>query len=125
MMEANASNTMPTDTSAGSDLNEEEKSSDRMDDSRKEVEEQELVAFRDESTDCAICLCPLVDDDDDDNERKNPVITLPTCGHKWHLHCLEQQMEQARPNPAYRLVLTGCRCAKFAKLKNSMCIRAA
>jgi F-box associated region/RING-like zinc finger len=61
--------------------------------------------FSDMSTDCAICLGSLTDPDME-------VIELTTCGHRWHLECLKEQLAQARPNPAQRLVLTGCRCAK-------------
>lgn len=77
--------------------------------------------FQDTSTECAICLLPLDDDDDDDNKSVDDdkdddnndvtVITL-TCGHRWHLHCIKQQLEHAKPNPAKRLVFTGCTCAK-------------
>ena len=58
--------------------------------------------FKDSSTDCAICLAPL-----DECE----VIEL-TCGHKWHLECLREQLEHAQPNSARRLLFSGCRCAK-------------
>lgn len=69
-----------------------------------------FLVFQDESTDCAICLGSL-------NDPDREVIKLTTCGHRWHLDCLKDQLEQAQPNPAQRLVLTGCRCAKC----NSVC----
>jgi hypothetical protein len=81
--------------------------------------------FQDTSVDCAICLLPLDDDDDDDDNDGNSakesnrsnhqkvVITL-TCGHRWHSSCLREQLEHAKPNPAKRLVFTGCTCAKCA-----------
>jgi hypothetical protein len=80
-------------------------------------------SFQDTSTECAICLLPLDgnddidhgngndDDDDDDAVAARTIITL-TCGHRWHLDCIKQQLEHARPNPAKRLVFTGCTCAK-------------
>jgi F-box associated region/RING-like zinc finger len=80
-------------------------------DSRKDDEMTEHEAdlsgkiFHDESTDCAICLGSLTDPDME-------VIQLTTCGHRWHLECLKEQLAKAKPNPAQRLVLTGCRCAK-------------
>ncbi|CAB9520286.1 protein ligase MYCBP2 [Seminavis robusta] len=64
-----------------------------------------MATFQDESTDCAICLGLLSD-------PEMEVIELTTCGHRWHLECLKEQLAQAQPNPAQRLVLTGCRCAK-------------
>lgn len=61
------------------------------------------VAFKDTSTECAICLAPF----DDAMET----IEL-TCGHRWHLHCLKEQLEHAQPNHALRLLFAGYRCAK-------------
>jgi len=71
--------------------------------------------FQDDSTECAICFESL-----DETITKLRVVTLTTCGHKWHWKCLQQQIEQTNPcnnnNPnvggGQRLVLTGCRCAK-------------
>lgn len=60
--------------------------------------------FQDTSVDCAICLCPL---------SEQPCLTL-TCGHIWHLACVRSQILQAQPNPAKRLLFSGCRCAKCA-----------
>lgn len=59
-------------------------------------------SFRDTSTDCAICLEPL-----DEKET----ITL-TCGHRWHLECLQQQLQTAKPSATKRLLFSGCQCAK-------------
>jgi hypothetical protein len=55
----------------------------------------------------AICLGSL-------DDAALEVIELTTCGHRYHLECLQEQLEQAlrKPNPGQRLVLTGCRCAK-------------
>ncbi|KAL9183140.1 hypothetical protein ACHAXT_004927 [Thalassiosira profunda] len=61
-----------------------------------------MSTFTDTSTECAICLSAL------DGAR---TITL-SCGHKWHLACLQQQIESARPSHAKRLIFSGCRCAK-------------
>ena len=59
-------------------------------------------AFKDSSTECAICLASL----DDDH-----TIEL-TCGHKWHFQCLSDQLKHAKPNHSRRLLFSGCRCAK-------------
>lgn len=59
-------------------------------------------SFIDESTECAICLNAL------DSEE---TITL-ACGHRWHLECLREQIERAKPSHSTRLVFAGCRCAK-------------
>lgn len=83
--------------------------------------------FQDTSTECAICLEPLVVDDDDlqhqagdhrcddiseqHHHRRRRVLTL-TCGHRWHYDCIAQQLRVAQPTPAQRLLFTGCRCAK-------------
>jgi len=64
--------------------------------------------FQDSSIDCAICLEPLENSD---------CITL-SCGHKWHLHCLKEQLEQAQPNHTHRLLFSGCRCAKCGQFCN-------
>ena len=61
-----------------------------------------MLLFQDDSTECAICLGPL-------NDPEKEVIQLTTCGHRWHLECLQDQLAHAQPNPAQRLVLTGCR----------------
>lgn len=58
--------------------------------------------FVDTATDCAICLCLLKD---------SQVIKL-SCGHLWHLSCIKEQLVHATPNPAKRLLFSGCRCAK-------------
>mmetsp|Transcript_2940 Transcript_2940/g.4423 ORF Transcript_2940/g.4423 Transcript_2940/m.4423 type:complete len:511 (+) Transcript_2940:79-1611(+) len=58
--------------------------------------------FQDSSIDCAICLEPLA---------SSNCVTL-SCGHKWHLNCLKEQLEHAQPNYTHRLLFTGCRCAK-------------
>lgn len=58
--------------------------------------------FEDTSTDCAICLEPL---------QTEPVITL-SCGHKWHLQCIIEQLQTALPTSKQRLLFTGCQCAK-------------
>lgn len=58
--------------------------------------------FKDTSTDCAICLTSLSD---------QPCLTL-TCGHIWHESCLRAQLLHSQPNPAKRLLFSGCRCAK-------------
>ena len=56
--------------------------------------------FNDNSTECGICLNPL------DAEE---TITL-SCGHMWHLQCIQQQLENAQPSKSKRLVFTGCTC---------------
>jgi hypothetical protein len=61
-------------------------------------------SYQDTSTDCAICLESL-----DDNDKKT--ITL-TCGHRWHLDCLRQQLQTAKPSATKRLLFSGCQCAK-------------
>jgi F-box associated region/RING-like zinc finger len=58
--------------------------------------------FIDTSSDCAICLESLDQDD---------VIEL-SCGHRWHLRCLKEQLQHSQPNYAKRLLFSGCRCAK-------------
>eukprot|EP00980_Cylindrotheca_fusiformis_P003973 scaffold874_cov126-Cylindrotheca_fusiformis.AAC.6 len=63
------------------------------------------LPFQDTSVDCAICLEPL--DDNDDKET----ITL-SCGHRWHLDCLTQQLETTKPSATKRLLFSGCQCAK-------------
>jgi len=88
---------------------------------KKDEEDDGMLSssgFRDESTECAICLGSLEDDDDD-----MEVIELTTCGHRWHLDCLKQQLEQAQPNPAQRLVLQGCRCAKCGSVCDHPALR--
>lgn len=54
---------------------------------------------------CAICYDSLSD------SGGKEVIQLTTCGHRWHLECIQQQLEHVKPSPAQRLVLTGYRCA--------------
>lgn len=63
---------------------------------------KKVETFIDTSTECAICLNTLDSDE---------TITL-TCGHRWHLACLREQLENAQPSHSNRLVFTGCRCAK-------------
>ena len=70
---------------------------------------ESLKGFQDTSTDCAICLCPLVDDGN--NDEAEELITL-SCGHRWHLRCVKEQLEHAQPSPSKRLLFTGCQCAK-------------
>lgn len=65
-----------------------------------------MKTYVDTSVECAICLESL----DDDPER---TITL-TCGHRWHLTCLKEQLENAQPSRTKRLLFTGYRCAKCA-----------
>lgn len=66
--------------------------------------------FEDTSTDCAICLDSLLED----SGRR--VITLPTCGHKWHYDCIVQQLQTAQPTTKQRLLFTGCQCAKCGSI---------
>ena len=62
----------------------------------------EQGAFKDLSTECAICLSPLDDE-----------VTIElTCGHRWHFQCLREQLEHAQPNHSQRILFSGCRCAK-------------
>ena len=81
--------------------------------------------FEDKSVDCAICLEPLYHDttveggdgksvqSNQQRERtKNPRVVTLTCGHKWHYHCLAQQLQTAQPSSTKRLLFTGCQCAK-------------
>mmetsp|Transcript_30436 Transcript_30436/g.67445 ORF Transcript_30436/g.67445 Transcript_30436/m.67445 type:complete len:542 (-) Transcript_30436:780-2405(-) len=71
--------------------------------------------FTDSSLDCAICLCPLDDDgesgSDDVSDRASSTITL-RCGHRWHLRCIEEQLQHAQPDTSRRILFSGCRCAK-------------
>lgn len=88
-----------------------------------QVAEISEVPFQDTSTDCAICLSPLdgYDDDEDgdggsnsNDHGSNPkaaTITL-SCGHRWHLSCVEEQLRRALPDRSRRLLFSGCRCAK-------------
>jgi hypothetical protein len=92
-------------------------------------------AFKDTSTDCAICLSSLYeaeeedggddekeeeedilagDDDYDDDRRERKVLEL-SCGHVYHLACVRAQLEQARPKYHERLLFSGTRCAKCAR----------
>ena len=72
------------------------------DDERPDSTHSLTKSFQDESTECAICLGSLSD-------PEMEVVELTNCGHRWHLECLKEQLAQAQPNPAQRLVLTGCR----------------
>jgi len=62
-----------------------------------------MAAFIDTSIECAICLNAL------DNNLQTIILS---CGHKWHLACLKEQLENAQPSRSKRLIFTGCRCAK-------------
>jgi hypothetical protein len=66
--------------------------------------------FVDSSTECAICLGKFLDEDNegDDDEK----IVVLECGHKWHLQCIIDQLQQTKPNYTSRLIFNGCRCAK-------------
>mmetsp|Transcript_23692 Transcript_23692/g.51169 ORF Transcript_23692/g.51169 Transcript_23692/m.51169 type:complete len:513 (+) Transcript_23692:838-2376(+) len=64
------------------------------------------TTFIDTSTECAICLNPL-----DCLSDNNETITL-SCGHRWHLACLKEQLASAQPSKSKRLIFSGCRCAK-------------
>ena len=73
-------------------------------------------SFIDTSTECAICLSPLDDGNDNDNNNNNndnETITL-SCGHRWHLKCLKEQLQNSQPNRSKRLIFSGTRCAKCA-----------
>ena len=59
-------------------------------------------AFRDTSSDCAICFESLDRED---------TIEL-SCGHRWHAECIKEQILKAQPNSSHRLLFSGCRCAK-------------
>lgn len=59
------------------------------------------LSANDEEDICAICLCPL-------SEQQSIELS---CGHQWHLSCVEQQLRQAAPSPSRRLVFNGIRCA--------------
>ena len=59
-------------------------------------------SFKDSSTECAICLTSLDDE----------VAIELTCGHRWHLKCITEQLEHAQPNHSQRILFSGCRCAK-------------
>lgn len=70
--------------------------------------------FVDESTECAICLEAFDADGEgagDGKEEHTQILTL-TCGHKWHLACLVDQLQTAQPVPGKRLLFNGCQCAK-------------
>lgn len=77
------------------------------------------TSFEDTSTECAICLEPLYPasaaNDDNDGDGQHRVLTL-ACGHKWHTHCLVEQLETAQPNSSERLLFTGCQCAKCGQI---------
>ena len=82
-------------------------------------------SFEDTSTECAICLEPLYPANaanDDDKEKTDshdyPRVLTLTCGHKWHTHCLVEQLETAQPNSSERLLFTGCQCAKCGQVCN-------
>mmetsp|Transcript_25549 Transcript_25549/g.61429 ORF Transcript_25549/g.61429 Transcript_25549/m.61429 type:complete len:454 (-) Transcript_25549:10-1371(-) len=66
-----------------------------------------MATFTDTSTECAICLNAL------DGNPDEKTITL-SCGHRWHLACLKEQLENAQPSRSKRLIFSGCRCAKCA-----------
>lgn len=75
-----------------------------------------MAEFQDDSTDCAICLEPLLHDD----SSSQRVLTLQ-CGHKWHFDCLVQQLQTAQSMMTsrgnnQRLIFTGCQCAKCGQI---------
>ncbi|KAG7371322.1 hypothetical protein IV203_019892 [Nitzschia inconspicua] len=83
-----------------------------------------MSTFQDESTDCAICLEPLIQTDGNDESENNiilkKVLTLQ-CGHKWHYDCLVQQLQTAQSMTTshghnQRLIFTGCQCAKCGRI---------
>lgn len=76
---------------------------DNPNDNNDESACTDRTTYQDTSTECAICFGSLEEDE---------VITLTTCGHKWHLECLKDQLQHAQPNPGKRLLFSGCRCAK-------------
>ena len=66
-------------------------------------------SFVDESTECAIYY---------DSLETRLVITL-RCGHKWHLDCIEQQIEigsMTASNDDKRLLFHGCQCGKCGSI---------
>lgn len=60
--------------------------------------------FIDTSDECIICLAPFSQED-----QKELVLS---CGHRYHLACIQEQLQHAQPNPAKRLLFNGTRCAK-------------
>ena len=98
-----------------------------------------MNGFEDTSTDCAICLEPLFPDkptintcdrcttgggDEQQGEENTappqspPRVLTLSCGHKWHTHCLMEQLQTAQPNSSERLLFTGCQCAKCGQICN-------
>lgn len=63
--------------------------------------------FVDKSTECAICYEPL------DGDKSGRTLEL-ACGHRWHLHCLREQLRLAQPSKSRRLMFHGTRCGKCA-----------
>lgn len=61
-----------------------------------------LSTYVDDALDCAICLTLLYEEEN---------ITL-SCGHRWHLRCVREQLRHAVPQAGRRLLFSGCRCAK-------------
>mmetsp|Transcript_4054 Transcript_4054/g.8725 ORF Transcript_4054/g.8725 Transcript_4054/m.8725 type:complete len:514 (-) Transcript_4054:501-2042(-) len=71
------------------------------------------LSFRDDSTQCAICLTDF-DEQESSKLDKDVVITLG-CGHKYHLDCIIQQIEagsKTAKNDDQRLLFNSCQCAK-------------
>ena len=66
-------------------------------------------SFQDTSTECGICLEPF----ESQQEEQLTVIKL-SCGHRWHLTCLRDQLRHADPyrDHSQRIIFSGCRCAK-------------
>lgn len=70
--------------------------------------------FQDTSTECAICLERLDNEDYglSQGESSDKSTIRLACGHRWHLQCLKEQLELARPTSTKRLLFSGCQCAK-------------
>ena len=63
------------------------------------------LEYSDAAVDCAICL---------DSLEEQPSLTL-SCGHRWHVACVQQQLRLASPDFSKRLLFTGYRCAKCSQ----------
>mmetsp|Transcript_11757 Transcript_11757/g.22516 ORF Transcript_11757/g.22516 Transcript_11757/m.22516 type:complete len:490 (+) Transcript_11757:34-1503(+) len=72
------------------------------------------ITYRDTSTECSICLCPYEEDPTTTTATNDSVIELSSCGHKYHLECIREQLARAQPTSQspQRLVFRACRCAK-------------
>ena len=80
-----------------------------------------MPEFHDDSTDCAICLEPLVLNANDNEETATRRVLTLQCGHKWHYDCLVQQLQTAQSMTTsrsrnQRLIFTGCQCAKCGQI---------